>query len=181
MIPHSFTSDGLVLGRRNFGEADRIINVYSKGKGKVSLIAKGVRKPGSKKRGHIEIFSKIRFQAVNGKGMGILTEVETLDDYEEIRKSIRKVSLAYYFVEVLGKAVHEGEGNTELYDLLTGVMDELKTAKKLKDLRLRFVTNLLKILGYWPNDKNLPFPDEKLEEVLERELYSKRVGGKMVQ
>lgn len=181
MIPHSFTSEGFVLARRNFGEADRIIDVYSEGKGKVSLIAKGVRKPGSKKRGHIEIFSRIRFQAVNGKGIGILTEVETIDDFKEVRKSIRKVSLAYYFMEVLGKAVHEEEQNSELYNLLIEVMDELKSAKKLRDLRLRFVTNLLKILGYWPNDKSLPFPDEKLEEVLEKEIYSKRVGGKMVQ
>jgi DNA repair protein RecO len=128
----------------------------------------------------LEIFSKVRFQAVNGKGLGIMTEVETIDDYKSIRKSIKKVTLAYYFMEVLGKAVHEGEGNTEIYDFLSDKMDELTTAKKLKVLRLEFVTNLLKLLGYWPRDMKLDSPDEKLEEVLERQIYSKRVGKIML-
>jgi len=166
--------------RRNFSEADRIIDLYTRDKGKMSIIAKGVRRPGSRKRGHLEIFSKVRFQAVNGKGLGIMTEVETINDYKSIRKSIKKVALAYYFMEVLGKAVHEGEGNTEIYDFLSDKMDELTTAKKLKVLRLEFVTNLLKLLGYWPRDMKLDSPDEKLEEVLERQIYSKRVGKIML-
>ncbi|KKR89553.1 MAG: repair protein RecO protein [Candidatus Woesebacteria bacterium GW2011_GWD1_41_12] len=181
MIPRSYVSEGFVLARRNFKEADRILDIYSKDKGKVSLIAKGIRRPGSRKRGHLEIFSRIKFQAISGKGMGIMTEVETIDDFESLRKSIKKVSLAYYFVEVLSKATHEGEGNIELYNFISDLMEKLKTAKKLKDLRLEFVTQLLKILGYWPRDKELPSPDAKLDEVIERQIYSKRVGKMMLE
>ena len=180
MIPHSFTSEGFVLGRRNFGEADRIIDVYSKDRGKISLIAKGVRRLGSRKRGHIEIFSKINFQVVNGKGMGILTEVETVDDFKSIRKSMKKISLAYYFMEVIGKITHEGEENLELYSILSGSMERLKKTKRLRELRSSFVVELLKSLGYWPKDKNLAYPDEKLEEVLERQISSVRVGKKIL-
>jgi len=180
MIPHSFTSEGFVLARRNFGEADRIIDVYTKDRGKISLIAKGIRRPGSRKRGHLEIFSKIRFQAVNGKGMEIMTEADTVDDYSVIRKSMRRVALAYYFMEVTGKVVHEGWESRSLFDLLSDSMEELKTAKKLKSLRIAFVTDLLKVLGFWPKDKELRFPDEKLEEVVERQIYSKRVGKIML-
>lgn len=176
MIPRSYTSEGIILARRNFGEADRIIDIYSKEKGKTSLIAKGIRRPESRKRGHLEIFSKIRFQVVNGKSMGILTEVETLDDYKVIRKSMKKVSLAYYFMEVIGKITHEGEENYELYNFLSEMLDKLKVGQKLKELRIFFAVNVLKILGYWPKEKDLPFPDEKLEEVMERQVYSKRVG-----
>jgi DNA repair protein RecO (recombination protein O) len=181
MIPHGYTSEGFVLARRKFGEADRIIDIYSKEKGKVSLIAKGVRRPGSRKRGHLEIFSKINFQAANGRGMGILTEVETLDDFKEIRKSIKRVSLAYYFMEVIGKITHEGEGNSDIYFFISNNMERLKKESKLKKLRLEFIENLLKLLGYWPKNSNLSFPDEKLEEVLERQIYSKRVGKIMLE
>lgn len=176
MIPHSFTSEGFVLARRNFGEADRILDVYSKEKGKISLIAKGIRRPKSRKRGHLEVFSKISFQVVNGKGMGILTEAETISDYREIRKSIKRVSLAYYFMEVINKVIHDGEENPELYNILSNSMEKLKVEKELRKLRKNFVVDILKVLGYWPKDKNLPFPDEKLEEVMERQVYSKRVG-----
>lgn len=180
MIPHSYTSEGFVLSRRNFGEADRIIDIYSKDKGKISLIAKGVRRPKSRKRGHLEVFGKISFQATTGKGMGIMTEAETIDDYSAVRGSMKKISLAYYFMEVAGKITHEGGESAGIYLLLSDFMNELKTAKKLKSLRMDFVTKLLKLLGFWPKDKDLPFPDEKLEEVMERQIASVRVGKIML-
>jgi len=176
MIPRSFTSEAFVLARRNFGEADRIIDLYTLDKGKISLIAKGVRKPGSRKRGHLEIFNKIRFQAVNGYKMGILAEAETIDNFDRIRKSMKKLSLAYYYMEVVGKITHEGDPHPEIYHFLSGSMEDLKYGSKLKEMRLNFIENLLKILGFWPKDKKLSFPDEKLEEVIERQIYSKRVG-----
>lgn len=181
MIPHSYTSEGFILARRNFGEADRIVDIYSKDKGKVSLIAKGVRKLTSRKRGHLEIFSKIEFQTMNGKNMGILTEVETVDDYAPVRKSMNKISLAYYFMEVIGKITREGGENIELYNFLSSSMERLKGEKGLKKFRKDFVTNILKILGYWPKHDDLPFPDEKLEEVLERQIYSQRVGKRVLE
>lgn len=181
MIPRSYTAEGFILGRRNFGEADRIIDVYSKEKGKVSLMAKGIRRTSSRKRGHLEIFSKVRFQAATGSNLGIMTEVETLDSLGEVRKSMKKVTLAYYFMEVLGKAVHEGEANPELYNFLSEEMEKLKTTKALKKLRLGYITGLLRLLGFWPKDRELNFPDEKLDEVLERQIYSKRVGKIMLE
>lgn len=176
MNPHSFISEGFILARRNYGEADRILDVFSRDKGKISLIAKGVRRPSSRKRGHLEIFSKINFHSVNGKGIAVVTEVETVDNYKVIRRSIRKISLAYYFVEVINKIVREEEENKELYVFLSSFMERLKKEKGLKKLRRDFVVKVLKILGFWPEDKPLIFPDNKLEEVMEKNIYSKRVG-----
>lgn len=181
MIPHSFKTEGIILGKRDFSEADRILDIYSKDKGKITLIAKGVKRLGSRKRGHIEVFSKIAFQAVNGKGMPILTEVETIDDYRIIRKSIKKVSLAYYIMEVALKLTREGGENIEFYNYLENILEKLKFTTQLKKLRYEFVTNTLKILGYWPEDKNLAYPDEKLEEVMERQIFSKRIGKRMLE
>src|SRR3990170_878312 len=100
---HSYSSEGIVLARRNYGEADRILSVYTKNHGRVSLMAKGIRRPKSRKRGHLEIFSHVRFQAATGRGIDLMTEVEVIDDFKEIRRSLKKVSLAYYFCEVIGK------------------------------------------------------------------------------
>lgn len=180
MIPHSFTSEGFILNRRNFGEADRILHIYSKDNGKIIVIAKGVRRTDSRKRGHIEIFSKINFQIVNGKGMGILTEAEMIESYSNIRKSIKKVSLAYYFMEVIDKITHENEENTELFNIILAAMENLKSENKLKELRKKFVIDVLKSLGYWPKGEELMYPDEKLEEIIERQMYSQRVGKKVL-
>jgi DNA repair protein RecO (recombination protein O) len=178
--PRSYTSVGIVLARRTFGEADRILVVFSKNFGRLSLIAKGIRRLKSRKRGHLEVFSFVNFQAVSGHGLDIVTGVEMIDDFKEIRASLNKISLAYYFAEVIGRITHEGEPNLELFNLILEYLNKLKTAKKLRSLRLIFILKLLTVLGYWPEGKILPDPDKKLEEVIERQIYSSRVGKRMV-
>jgi DNA repair protein RecO (recombination protein O) len=179
--PRSYTSEGIVLARKNFGEADRILVLYTKNFGRISLIAKGVRRPKSRKRGHIEVFNHVRFQGVSGRGIDIMTEAEVIDDFKEVRQTLKKISLAYYLAEVLGRITHENEPNEDLFNLILTSFTKLKTTKALKALRLNFITELLILMGYWPEGRDLPDPDEKLEEVIERQIASERVGKRMIQ
>ena len=176
----SYVDEAIVLARRNFSEADRILSVFSKGRGRLSLIAKGVRRPSSRKRGHIEVFNRIKFQAVKGRGLDMMTEAEIIDSFEMVRKDLKKVALAYYFMEVIGRTIHEEEKNIELYGLLQDYLEKLKEEKKLLSLRKDFVYQVLTILGFWPRGRELENPDAKLEEVTERQLNSARVGKKLV-
>jgi DNA repair protein RecO (recombination protein O) len=176
MKPHSYSSEGIVLARRNFGEADRIISVYTKNHGRATFIAKGIRRPKSRKRGHLEIFSYVKFNAASGRGIDIMTEAEVIDDFKAIRKNLRRVSLAYYICEVIGKITHESEPNDKLFNLILENLRNLKEDKKLKSLRINFIVDLLILLGYWPSGKELIDADKKLEEVIERQVSSFRVG-----
>lgn len=172
--------EGIILARRNFGEADRILSVYSKNHGRISLIAKGIRRPSSKKRGHLEVFSYIKFQATDSKSIGIITEVETIKNFEKIKKDLTKVALAYYFVEVIGKITHEHERNDGIFELILNYLEKLEYETHLKSLRNDFVLELLTVTGFWPEGKKLLNPDEKLEEVVERNINSVRVGRKVL-
>lgn len=181
MSPRSYTSEGIVLTRIIYGEADRIISVYTKDYGRISLLAKGVRRPKSRKRGHLENFSYINFHAVRGRGLDILTEVEIIEEFCKLKKSLKKISLAYYFCEVVGKTTREGEKNLDLFNLLLSYLKKLKNENQLKILRLNFISRLLIILGYWPEGKEIDDPDRRLEEVTERKISSMRVGIKMIE
>ena len=176
MKPHFYTDSGFVLSRRNFGEADRILSLFTKNLGRITLIAKGTRKPKSKKRGHIEVFTYVKFQAISGHGIDLMTEAEVVEDFVQIRLSLKKVSLAYYISEVVGKITHESEPNSELFDLIYTIFTKLKTAKRLRDLRKDFILKLLTLMGYWPEGKILANPDEELEKVIERNIWSFRIG-----
>lgn len=176
----TYSDEGIVLARRNFGEADRILSIYSKNHGRISAIAKGIRRLTSKKRGHLEIFSYIRFQIADGRGIGIITEVETINSFEKVRKDLKKVSLAYFFTEVIGKITHERERNDGIFELILNYLEKLQFETRLKTLRLDFVSELLGVTGFWPRGKKLLNPDEKLEEVIERSINSVRVGRKVL-
>ncbi len=181
MKSRGYSGEGIILARRNFGEADRILVLFTKDYGKISLIAKGVRKPKSRKRGHVEVFNRIRFQAVRTSSLDIITEAETINSFEEIRKSLKKISVAYYLVEVIGRVIHDSERNREIHDLLLEYLEKISISDSLSSLRKKFVEELLVSLGFWPEGKELTNPDEVLEEVTERKINSARVGKKVLQ
>lgn len=181
MAHKTYTSEGIVLSRKNYGEADRILVLLSKHFGKVSLLAKGVRKLKSKKRGHIEIFSKLKFSAIKGKGMDIVTEAETINDFSGVRSNLNKITLAYYFCEVVNKITQEGEDLPKVYDLLSTALLELEQTTELKLLRIKFIYDLLTEMGYWPENKKMIDADTVLDDVLERKINSFRVGKIVLQ
>lgn len=180
MKQHSYSSEGIVLSRKNYGEADRILVVISKSFGKLSLLAKGIRKVKSKKRGHLEIFSRIKFSAIKGNGMDIMTEAETINDFSGVRINLNKISLAYYFCEVVNKITHEDGNPTSVFALLSAALLSLEDETELKKLRMKFIYNLLTEMGYWPEGEKIIDADIVLDDVLERKIHSIRVGKKML-
>ncbi len=180
MESRSYKTKGIILARKDYSESDRILSVYTKDFGRVSLLAKGVRMPKSRKRGHIEVFSLVDFQAVRGKGIDIMTEVEIIDNFAKIRKNLKKVALAYYFMEVIGKITSENEHNTKIFESVLHNLEALKYNSSLKEQRLNFIHRILVDLGFWPKGKVLEDADAKLSEILERNLNSIRVGKRIL-
>jgi len=180
MRPKRYSSEAIVLARKNYSEADRILTVASKHYGKLVLIAKGVRKPKSRKRGSIEIFSKINFSAARGKVFDIVTEVEMLEFYPGIRNNLKKIALAYYFMEIVDRMTRQEEVNREMFDFTDHYLKKLENEKKLKILKDEFIVKILVLSGFWPENKKISNPVKTLEYTLERRMSSARVGKKML-
>jgi DNA repair protein RecO (recombination protein O) len=176
MRNRGYSSEGIVVSKKNHGEADRILVVYSKNFGLLRLMAKGVRKPKSRKRGHLEVFSHVKFSASVGNGMDMVTEAEAIDSFDEIRKELKKMTVGYYLCEVLGRLTREGEKNEKIFSLALLFLNNLKNSENLKKLRIQFATDMLVTLGFWSAANNLVDPDKMLEEVTERRVNSIRVG-----
>ena len=148
MSRSSFSTEGIVLARKNYGEADRLLTIFSRHYGKIFLLAKGVRKPKSRKRGHIEIFSRVRFSFAKNDNFVLMNEAELIDSYQQIRTNLKKATLSYYFVEVITKIIPGEEKHEELYNKLIEYLQHLKSSSKLKLLRLNFVEEVLVLLEY---------------------------------
>lgn len=175
----SFGSFAVVLQTKSLGDADKLITLFSKDFGKLTAIAKGVKRLKSRKRGSLEVFSHIKFFAHRGHNLPLITEVEVVDNYLRIRKDLRKMSVAYFFVEVVDRTTRDEEKHSEVYDLLVGSLAKLQTEKSLKKLRNGFSLKLAEILGFIPKGQFVPNPDELLERIIERKLASVRVGKRL--
>ena len=171
----TFKTEGVILKRTNFGEADRILTLYTKHFGKISLIAKGIRKTTSRKGGNLELFNQVRIFAAKGKNLDIVTEVELVNSFKDWRQDLKKVAVAYQLAELVDKLSAEGVENDEVYELLINYLATLSQVANIESRISNFELSLLQSLGFWPRGKpigNLNL-DNFIEDLINRKLKAK--------
>ena len=102
---------GVVLSRINYREADRILTIYTQNLGKISVLAKGVRKSSSMLGGHLELFNIARFELKESKNWYILSGAQTERNYSNIRLHLPKISAGYYVAELVSLMTVENDVN----------------------------------------------------------------------
>lgn len=148
-----FRTEAIILRRTNYGEADRILSILTPEQGKVSAIAKGVRRPKSKLAGGLELFSVCDVTILQGKSdMGVITSARIKDYYGDILHDYDRMQVAYEVIKQINKAT-ETVTDPEFYALLH---DALLYLGKLKiDWRLTEIWFDLRLAGLLGNDVNL--------------------------
>ena len=100
-MTRSYKTEVIVLKRINFGEADRLVTVFSKSHGKQRLVAKGIRKITSRKKGHLELFTQVQLQVAKGKNLDLITEAATVNSFPKLRHNLNRVRIAYLLAELV--------------------------------------------------------------------------------
>lgn len=146
----SLRAEAVVLRHSDWGEADRILTLYTRQMGKVRGIAKGARKMRSRKAGHIEPFTHVNLQLARGREMFIVTQAEAVNPYLRLRDDLVRVGYASYIVELLDRFTYDEDENPSLFRLLTDTLSRLN-AEPDPTLAIRYYEiRLLDLLGYRP-------------------------------
>lgn len=143
-----FRTEAIILRRTNYGEADRILSVITPERGKISVIAKGVRRPKSKLAGGLELFAICDLNTVEGKGMAVVTSAQIKHFYgKEILQDYDRMQLAYEVLKQINKA-SETVTSPEFYDLLRSSLVSLGDLTVENNLiNVWFSLNLKSLLG----------------------------------
>ena len=144
-----YRSDGVVLRTYKLGEADRIVVLYTRSRGKVRAVAKGVRRTKSRFGARLEPGSIVHAQFYEGRNLDIVTQVETGQRLESLRTDLSRYGRASLVLETIDHLTEEGEANPALYRLLTGVLAELDREGNPLVLPA-FVAKLLALEGVQP-------------------------------
>jgi len=148
----SYKDRGIVVRRDNFGEADRCLTIYARRRGKISILAKGSRRPTAKLTGAVNLLNEIEFVAAEGRNLDILTEAQIVTAHGALSRQLAKTKIAYWFCELIDKLVHDEEAHPRLYDFLSQSLRALNNYAS--DLLLsHFIYNSLSELGYRPEIK----------------------------
>lgn len=171
----SFRADGIVLKHNDYGEADRMLTVYTRQKGKVRALARGVRKVRSRMGGHLEPFTLVSLLLATGRHWYVVSQAEAKDTYTSLSEDLEIVGYASYVVEILDRFTFEEEENSALFRLLATTLDRLnKGDDPLLAVRY-YEVRLLDLLGFRPELNRCIVSKEEIQP--EDQYFSAALGG----
>jgi len=145
-----YRTRAIVLKRREQGEADRVITVFTPGMGKRTYMARGVRKSASRKAGHLEPFTHTALMLAKGKTWDIITAAETVTSFRVLREDLDMAAHAYYFSELIDVFTQEQDSHPQLFDLLLKSLEWLEESPNPAILARWYELRLLRLVGFQP-------------------------------
>ena len=145
-----YHAEAVILRRRDMGEADRLLTVFSREHGKLRQIAKGVRRPSSRKAGHLELFNRVRLLVARGRELDVITQAEAVHSYPNIHADLMLVGYASYAIELLDHFTVDAEQNTELYRLIERTLERLDRGDPPAAVLRHYELRLLDMVGFRP-------------------------------
>jgi len=175
--PQLYKTTGIIIKRNNSGEGDKILSVLCIRIGKKRFIGKGIRKIGSRRSGHIELFSKTDFLVHRGKSLDYITGATVVHFYGISYHTLYQLASAYTACEVVDRLVMEGQEHDEVYKLLDGFLTDIKTTDQehILSLTKQYVDRVLYISGYTRKETesaSLGSAIASVERVVERKIRS---------
>jgi len=144
-----YREEAVVLRSHKLGEADRIIVLYTRGRGKVRAVAKGVRRTRSKFGSRLEPASIVQLQLYEGRNLDIVTQAERSVTLGNLRSNLDSYGRCAILLEAVDQVANEGDANPALFKLLTGALRELDHSGNALVVPA-FVAKLLALEGVQP-------------------------------
>lgn len=145
----TYKSKGIILKRTNLGEADRILTILTDNRGKIKVVAKGIRKTLSKLAGHLELFCLADLMIAEGKNLDLVTGAEIVKCYLPLRKNLQAIHTACYLAEIIDRMLSEEESHPKIFQLFEDVLAEIPHQKDGQIISF-FEINFLADQGYSP-------------------------------
>lgn len=183
-----YSTEAIVLRRTDFGEADRILTLFTPAYGKVRAIAKGARRTTSRLAGHLELFTRTQLLLATGRELDVVTQAEGRERLDRLRDDRWHATAAFYAAELVDRFLEDADPHPRLYALFTrtlrlleegagGVQTGVQAGIPLRGwMALRyFELHLLDELGYRPALHTCAGCDTPLRP--EENGYSAELGG----
>jgi DNA repair protein RecO (recombination protein O) len=153
-LPGSLKTEGIVLRGIRYGEADRVLHLYTPERGRVSAIAKGVRRAKSRFGGRLEPFFRLDLVLYQGRSdLLTVTSVETIAGHPRLREHAAALDGAARACDAVGRLFGDGDPHPGVYHLLSNQLALLdgEPGRATRANALAFRLKLLLAAGFAPH------------------------------
>lgn len=146
-----YKSRGIVLRSIRYGEADRILDLYTRDAGLVSAIAKGIRRTRSRFGARLEPLSCVEFVAYGGRSLDTVTQAETLRSFHGVREHLGRLETAGRMSRDVRALSGGDEADRRVFNLLYHALDALESREEgFGIVEVAFGMKLAMLAGYAP-------------------------------
>ena len=179
----SISTPAIVLRRIEYGDDDLIVTLFTRDRGKQSVIAKFAKRSTRRFAGVLELFSEINAVVASGrrKGIPVLQEAALETPFAAIRADITRTAYASYWAEVLDAWMESGQPQTSLYELVRQVLADLDTGLvAAEQLNVLFQMRFLSLAGLAPNLTQCARCRQPLEQIVSSRMGIDPARGGLV-
>lgn len=148
MKHNSFSTTAIVLKRVNVGETDRIINLLTQEFGKITVVAKGVRKMKSSKRAYLEPGNIVNAFCIETKSLPILTQATLIHDCSSMKQNLASYRSLNQLLEIFEKLFVESELEPEVFSLVMLLRKKVVSGKAPAKFVREVLSNIIVQLGF---------------------------------
>lgn len=170
-----YRTEAIVLARQNYSEADRIFVVYTPNRGRMSIIAKGIRRPKSRFGSYLDYFARVSLDMAKGRDLDVVTGVAPIDPHTRLSADTESYGYAAYFAELTRHLTRDRQENRALYDLLSSSLALVNEGVDHWPVARHFELGILTMLGYRPELFRCVHCQAELEAV--PNSFSSQLGG----
>lgn len=146
-MQHSFVTDAINLKSYNLSESDKIIVMYSKEKGLIRGVAKGVKKPKSKLGARMDLLVANTLMLHKGRNLDTICQAEVVNSFYKTRQDIDKICYSMYVTEVVNNfGIEEDPCSEVIYNLLYKTLNTISVAENKVDILLAVIKFQLKMM-----------------------------------
>lgn len=169
---NNYKAYGIIIKRTNIGEADRLLTVLTPEYGKITVVAKGVRKITSHRSPNLELFNLVSLVIHRGRISHYVSEAKAISSYEHMRSDLAHIASSYQLCELINLLTREGQDLADVYDLLVSSFERLNSGMNFSMMECKHT--LLLLLGFTSDEHEYDI-DSYIEELAQRRLMTKRL------
>jgi DNA repair protein RecO (recombination protein O) len=146
-MQNSFVTDAINLKSYNLSESDKIIVMYSKDKGLIRGVAKGVKKPKSKLGARMDLLVANTLMLHKGRNLDTICQADVLNSFYKTRQDIDKICYSTYITEVVHNfGVEDDPCSSRIYDLLYKALDSVSVAENKVEMMIAVIKFQMKMM-----------------------------------
>lgn len=163
----AYKTEAISLKTAPFAEADKLVTLFTKERGKVRAIAKGARRIPSRLGGRVETLTHGDYFIAQGRSLDIISQCQVIETFQQVREQEATLPAGLYIIKLVNSGTAEGQHHPQLFALTLDALHRLKRGENPRRVAKQFVKNFVQLEGIYQAGVN---PTDSLSEHVGRDI-----------